>query len=241
MILFALSLAAALLAAPDDFDGAVGVYETGAYAEAAAAFAELAAAEPDAARRALLHANAGTSAARADRLGRALWHLESASAHAPRDELVQRNLILVRQWLAESDVVPDRLEEPLTALALQLDAAERRLLAASLLGLALLLLALRRAGWLGRGAVQLAIALGLLGGGFTGAAWHAERARADAAVLFTDAAVLGEPDPASEARFHLAEGSEVRAYETRAAHRLIETADGTRGWLPADALASLDL
>jgi len=232
---------AATDAARVDFAGAVALYERGDYADAAAAFGQLAAHEPDARRRAELHANAGTAAARAEDFGLALWHLESAGVGTPRDASVQRNLTMVRAWLGEGDVSPDRLPAGWSDSVLLLSARERQLVAAGLFTLALLLLALRRRGRLGRGTTVTAVGCALLGVALLGAARHALDERATHAILLADASVRGEPDVAAESLFRLAEGAEVRVLESRGEHRLIVTADDDKGWVRAELARTLDL
>ncbi|GJM22845.1 MAG: hypothetical protein DHS20C15_27600 [Planctomycetota bacterium] len=222
------------------FTDAVALYEAGDYAPASAAFAQLASEETDAVRRAQLHANAGTAAARAERFGLALWHLESARVGTPRDASVSRNLGMVRAWLGEGDVSPDRLASSWSAGVLMLSARERDLLAAGLVTLGLALLCLRRTGRMGRGLTLTALSCSALGGLVLLAAQHAESARASRAILLSDASVRGEPDREADSLFRLAEGSEVRLLEARGEFRLIVTADENKGWVRVDLARAID-
>lgn len=239
--ILALALPYLVLAPPDQagtgLDAAAAAYRDGRFAEAFQAFSALAAAEPDRARAAVLHANAGTAAARAEQPGEAFWHLREALRHAPRDAVTRRNLGLLQQRLGVAGAPAPDLRSTLAALPLLLSEDEARQALGLLVSLAVAGLAAARlrervpraALW----APGLALALA--------AAWAAldhlarETHRSQAVVLASQA-VLGEPDPAGKVLFRLDAGALVQHEETRGGWTLIETSAGGRGWLPATTL-----
>jgi hypothetical protein len=220
-------------APPVDFGTAVEAYRAARYGEAATAFADLAATEPDAARAAVLHGNAGTAAARAERWGESVWHLRRACELSPRDPVATTNLERVRALLGQGDSEARQFTGTLLALPLHFTAHENDALAAVAGGLALLLLAAWRAGRAGGGTVWVAVSLLLLALGwalYARAAWRREATRA----VVLDPVVTGraEPDASAEVLFRLSAGTVVRWDELRHDWLLIESDAGARGWVP---------
>jgi hypothetical protein len=233
-VVLAVPLAFTLAFAPADLPAAIAAYRDGRYSDATAAFAELAAAEPDARRAAVLHGNAGTAAARAERWGEAAWHLRMALDLAPRDAVAAANLRLLREQLGEGETEARHFTDTLLEVPLRLTPHENRWAASLAAGLALLLLAARRAGRVGSGAAWFASAL-LVGAGawwpLSEAAWSRERSRG--VVIEPVVSGRAEPDAGAEVLFRLSAGTVVRQAEERRDWRLIETDAGGRGWVPA--------
>jgi hypothetical protein len=220
-------------APPADFAGAVTAYREARYSQAASAFAELAAAEADRARAAVLHGNAGPAAARAERWGEAVWHLRRARELAPRDPLATANLERVRALLGQGDSEASQFTGTLLALPLRLTPHESDVLAALAGGLALLLLAVWRLGRAGGGTARLAAVLLVLAAGwalYARAAWRREATRA--VVLGSVVTGRAEPDARAEVLFRLSAGTVVRWDEERHDWLLIESDAGARGWVP---------
>jgi hypothetical protein len=233
-------LLTAWLPRADGVADAADAYRAEQYAHAANLYAELAGAEPDPTRAAVLHTNAGTSAARADKLGEAVWQLRRARQLAPRDAIAATNLDRVRALLGEGESEAVRFTESLLALPLALTRDESSTLAAGLAGLALLLLAIMRVAGRGRRGLWLAgglVVLALTWQGAARLAWEREEARA---IVIGDV-VSGhtEPDERSEVLFRLSAGTTVVAEEQRREWRLVESAAGARGWVPANEVRPL--
>lgn len=215
---------------------AVAVYDAGRYDEALARFSALAADEPDGARRALLHANAGTAAARAERFGEAVWHLLEALRLSPRDEVASTNLAQVQVRLGGVHEDSQDLAESLARLPLRLTWREAHLGGNALLALALVLLAVRRGGVGGRrftGAIAACLLLAL---GWWAADHLARTADLQRTVVLASSSVRGEPSEVGKVLFRLEPGTVVRSEDRRGDWRLVETGAGGRGWLPAEAV-----
>lgn len=225
-----------LLAGPTraaDLDQAVAAYRAGDHAAASQAFAELAAAEGDPDRAAVLHANAGTAAARAERFGQAVWHLEAALRLAPRDEPARRNLDQVRVRLGQSTRAAASFAETVQRLPVQLSLREARLGLALLATLGLVLAALARLGLAPAATGRLALlTLALAGLWWLADGWSRDRDRQRAVVL-EPVVVRAEPAADGKELFRLEPGTVVRSEELRGAWRLVETDSGGRGWTGA--------
>ncbi len=223
-------------ATSSDFEDAVAAYTAGAYAAARDAFAALAAREPDAGRRAVLHANAGTAAARLDDWGEAVWHLEAAWRARPGDPRVARNLDLVRARLGDPADEVSQFTTTLYRLPLRFTDADVDRIAGGLVAVALLLLAFVRAGKGGRRTAWVAVAVAVAAAG-TVAANDLARARdARRAVVVDGTAVRAEPVPDGKVLFRLGPGSVVSDEEVRDGWRLLETRAGGRGWAPVEVV-----
>lgn len=233
VLLFAAPLAAPV-AAIADLDGAVQAYHEGRWAESLARFAELAQAESDPARAAILHVNAGTAAARAEVWGEAVWHLRRARVLSPRDGIAAINLLRVQELLGNGASESAQFTTTLLELPRVLTRHESEALSALLASVALALLALRHAlpgrVW----PVRLALALALLAGLWwvlADAAWRREEGRA--VIIPPTSSGRAEPQAHGEVLFRLAGGSLVTHDELRRDWRLVESEAGARGWVPA--------
>ena len=218
-------------------EGAVAAYRAGRYDEAWTRFAALAEAEPDARRRGVLHANAGTAAARASHLGHAIWHLEGARRLLPRDAAVATNLALVRARLGQGAPEAGQFAESFWRLPLQLTTRESRLAVAGLVSLGLLLLAWRRSGSRvapPRALVVVVLLLAVATWAFDRAARARDLARA--VVLENAVAMRAEPDRTGSINYRAGAGTIVAAEDARDGWSLIETREGARGWVPQDAV-----
>ncbi len=214
------------------FAVAVESYGSGQYDAALKLFAELAESEPDLARRAVLHANAGTAAARAEDWGESIWHLEAAWRIDPGDARVRRNLEQVRALSGASGGETSAFLETLRRLPLSMTEAGVSRLVGLLAALAILLLTASRAGWAGRRTVWAAFvvgvaAVGLALGSDAARAWDDRRA-----VVVEGVAVRAEPTLEGRVLFRLPAGAVVQDEERRDDWRLIETSGGARGWAP---------
>lgn len=224
------------------FAEAVDAYRGGAFERAAALFARLAEQEPDRARRAVLHGNAGTAAARAQHLGEAIWHLEAALRGLPRDPGLRRNLAMVRAGLPDAHLTAagadardaSDFSASLRRLPLWLDEDETSLGLAIVGAAALVLLAGVRAGRLPIRAAHGAALLLVLDGAWWLAADAMRAADASRAVVIRQVEVRGEPAPDARVVVTLGPGIVVRDEDVRGAWRLVETAGGARGWVPVE-------
>ncbi|RKY20215.1 MAG: hypothetical protein DRQ55_08455 [Planctomycetota bacterium] len=222
-------------AAPSPFmRAAVEAYRERRYAAAWRGFAVLASAEPDQGRRAVLHANAGTAAARAEAFGEAVWHLNEALRGAPRDVVARRNLHQLNLRLGAGRASSEDLTETLVRLPLVLTRREAHLAGTSMAVLALLLVALRRAGLGGRRlgfSAGLMLSLALVWWGLDTAARELDDQRA---VVLVPTSVHGEPSADGKLLFRLDPGTLVRHEERRSGWVLVETLAGGRGWMPSE-------
>lgn len=214
------------------FAVAVESYGNGQYDAAFELFAELAEFEPDLARRAVLHANAGTAAARAEDWGESFWHLEAAWRIDPGDPRVRRNLEQVRALSGAAGEDTPAFWETLRRLPLDMTEADVSRLVGLLAALAILLLAVSRAGWAGRRTAWTALvvgvaAVGLAMGSDAARAWDVRRA-----VVVEGVAVRAEPTLEGRVLFRLPAGAVVQDEESRDDWRLVETSAGARGWAP---------
>ena len=101
-----------------------------------------------------------------------------------------------------------------------------------LAALAILLLAVSRAGWAGRRTAWTALvvgvaAVGLAMGSDAARAWDVRRA-----VVVEGVAVRAEPTLEGRVLFRLPAGAVVQDEESRDDWRLVETSAGARGWAP---------
>lgn len=241
LALLALSAAAparAALEQPALVADAVEAYRQGDYAAALEGFAALAAGETDPARRAVLHANAGTAAAHADDLGVAVWHLRAALADAPRDAVARRNLALVRARIADGAAQPseDALSATLRRLPLWLTTGEVATLCGLAGLLALLLVAAWRAGFAPRGVAWTGVGVGVAALLFLWASSSVRAEEARRAVALQPLVIRGEPEADGRVVLQLAAGHLVRVDDDRGEWTLIETAGGGRGWVRSEAV-----
>jgi hypothetical protein len=218
----------------DGFSAAVVAYRDGAYSEAQRLFALLAAGEPDPARRAVLHVNAGTSAARSDDFGMAIWHLEAALRNAPRDVTARRNLDQVRARLGQASLSAASFTETLLRLPLWLTRSEFEQLFGVIAALILCLLCLRRRA--PRIAPRLALGVCLLGLLLWVSLNEARALDLRRSVVVAAVPVLAEPRDEGKLLFRLDMGTIVQAEESRGDWQLVETDAGGRGWAPASSV-----
>lgn len=220
----------------DRFAQAVEAYRQRDHAQALTLFADLAAEETDNTRRALLHFDAGTAAARAGASGEAVWHLDAALRFDPDLSVATVNLRQVQAELGTTEETEEtQFTSALKRLPLRWTPRVTRRIVAGLLALGLLLLALWRAGPGGRGAALAGVVCLFLAGG-----WHlaSDLARAldreRAVVVAERVAVRSEPADGAEVLGRLQQGTEVRHDDERRGWRLVETAQGARGWVLVD-------
>lgn len=212
-----------------------------AFAEAEALYREAAAAWPGAAE---LEADWGHAALAAHDLGRATLAYRRALARDPSLGRARRNLAWLRERMPAWAPIPPLLGGALTgALPLsRLAPWERLFLAGATFALAV---GLAAAGAVyGRRALRAAAVLpGIVWAALGASAALGDPGGSAAAILVADGAILRAADstgaPAVLAHPFPA-GLEVTALEHRDGWTRVELADGTRGWLPADALASVD-
>jgi len=226
--------------APADLASAVAAYRDGHYAEAAQRFGELAGAELDDRRAALLHTNSGTAAARAGRWGEAAWQLRRALELSPRDPVAAANLQRLSEQLGESETEERHFTATFLSLPLRLTPHENAWAAGLAAGLALLLLALWRAGRAGaRTAWCATLLLVAAVSWWPFGRWAWSRERTCAVVIEPVVTGRAEPDTRAEILFRLSQGSVVRHADEQRGWRLIETEGGARGWVPADEVRPL--
>ncbi len=220
-----------------DLPGAVQAYRDGHWAESTVRFAELARAEADPARAAVLHCNAGTAAARAENWGEAVWHLRRALHLAPRDETARVNLVRVTELTGKGQSESAQFTTTLLELPRVLTRDESERLVALLASLACALLALRRVLPERVWPLRAAVAVALLAVGWLALATHAWRREESRAVIIPPTASgRAEPEPHGEVLFRLSGGAIVRLDDLRRDWRLVESEAGARGWVPvADA------
>ncbi len=222
------------------FEDATRMYHERRYEAAADTFASALEHETDRARRAVLHANAGTASARADDLGVALWHLEAARRLDPGLPEVARNLQIIRARLRESDEAsapPPSFFEEFLGLPLRMTPVTSSRLTAALIAAALLGLALWRAGVVGKRGVWMSVLLLL-----AALTWQtfdsvARTIDLDRAVVVTDIVpVRGERQLDADVLYRLSAGSIVSADPVIDGWRRIETDADLRGWVTAESV-----
>ncbi len=219
------------------FADAVAAYQHRDYENALALFAELASTEGDAGRRAVLHFDAGTAAARAGAVGEAVWHLDAALRLDPGLAAAAVNLAQVQAELGTIETEETQFASALARLPLRWTPRVTSRAVAGLFGLGLLLLALWRMSRAGRGtgwAVAGLVCVLLAGGVWLASDFARALDRERAVVVAERVAVRAEPDAASEVLGRLQQGTEVRHDDERRGWRLVETAQGARGWVLAD-------
>ncbi len=224
------------LATPD-LATAVASYRAGDYADAMDGFAALARSEPDARRRAVLHANAGTAAARAEQLGEAVWHLLRARRLDPGDATAESNLARVRALVGGGPTEASHFTETLAALPLLHTEAHLVAWAFRIAGLGLLVAAFWRL-WPGRRGLAWLAAL-LLALPPAGIAWsrHARaQAGREAVIIEKVVPVRSEPQDDGKILLRVGGGAVVVHEEDRGDWRLIETTEGGRGWVRAERI-----
>jgi len=222
------------------FEAAVEDYRAQRYAEAAARFSDLADGEADRARRAVLRANAGTAAARAERLGEAAWQLRQALLDNPGDAVAEANVARVLELLGHGGGEHASLAAAVKQWPLRLSRPRGEVLGTALIGVALLGLAAWRLYGLRRGVAGASLAVLIAGGGWlllTHSAWEAVPHRA--VILHDAVAARSEPDLQGDVLFRLPEGELVQHDDERRGWRLIQSAAGARGWVPAESARPL--
>ena len=220
------------------FADASRLYREQRYGPALETFAAALEREDDAGRRAVLHLNAGTSAARAERLGEAVWHLEAARRLDPSLHEAPTNLKMVRARLHADDeegAPPPSFFETVWRVPLLTTATASRRAAGALVALALLGLAAWRAGRWGRRGAWASLALLAAAGVWVLFDDAARRHDLERAVVVGEAvAVRGEPQENVDVLYRLSAGAIVRVERELDGWRLVTTSDDVRGWVGAD-------
>lgn len=243
IMIFASALCVGAEAAPANgtettriFNQANVLFETGKYAEAAAAYEAIARTGKTSAE---LYFNLGTAHLKAGQLGRAIYYLRRSQQLAPRETDVRENLHFAREKAASGRPIKTQLGRSLTDW-LALD--EWAVLATIALWLVLGLLTANqlRPAWRNRTGpwlppVGTTAALLLI---LSFIAWS-EQTRGEAVVIVTEAIVRYGPLEESQAAHTLTDGTEVRVLDEQDGWLRVADADGRDGWLSSPQAALL--
>ena len=218
------------------FNEANVLFETGKYAEAAAAYEALVRTGKTSAA---LYFNLGTAHLKAGQLGRAIFYLRQSQKLAPRESDIRTNLHFAREKAANGRPVKMQLGRSLTDW-LTLD--EWAVLGTLTLWLVLGLLTVNRIRpewrnrirpWLVPVGATAALLLTL-----SCIAWS-QQTRREAVLIVAEAIVRYGPLEESQAAHTLTDGVEVRVLDEQEGWVRVADADGREGWLPTAQVASL--
>jgi hypothetical protein len=230
---------AAFAAPSDDFKAANQLYDTGKFAEAAAAYEKI---EP---KTAHVYYNLGNAWFRQSKLGLAVLNYARARQLAPRDPDILANLKFAQQRLGvdEINTPPRSLQRLLHSVIDSCTASEWS--AGEIGGLWLLALAIGVRVYLPkirRGVMIIAVA-SLVGFGLSTFALSYQVINDHTAPLAIVATGETEarfaPVPDSTVHFRLAEGTQVAIREDRGQWLFVERADGQQGWLKSETLGRI--
>lgn len=217
-------------------------YAAGRYDEAIAAYERARAGGQESA--ALLF-NLGNAYLKRGDIGRAIANYERAARLRPRDPDVAANLAFARERAhieAPTPALWTRLAAP---LAFRANGGELAVAFALLWWLLWGLLAARLL-WprstvpVSRAVAATAVLAAIVGVSLVVRMTTLDAAGAAVVVAAGDTPVRFEPSPNGTEHFTLAPGSDVTVIEAREGWRLVSRADGRRGWVPGDAVESLD-
>ncbi|HEV7731089.1 MAG TPA: BatD family protein [Candidatus Binatia bacterium] len=243
--LLLLGLGAGVVVAADgpagDFFRGNALYADGRYAEAAAAYEQVAAGGVGSAP---LWFNLGNAWLKAGDVGRAIAAYERARRLAPRDPDVQANLRFAREEAKVEAVAPPLAARLLVPLAFWATSDELLVLASVAWWVLWLLLAAGRL-WprQQRAATRAAIVAGLvlvIAG--SAAAWRISAVDARQAAVVTagkDVTVRFEPSESGTAHFEAPPGTLLDVLGVRDAWVQVARDDGVRGWIERSALTML--
>ncbi len=227
------------MAAPgDDFKAANQLYDSGKFAEAAAAYEKI---EP---KTAHVYYNLGNAWFRQNKLGLAILNYARARQLAPRDPDILANLKFAQQRLGVEDVntPPHATQRFLWSIIESRTSNEWS--TAELVGLWLLALAIGARVYFPRlrsGILIVAVA-GFVGFGFATFALSYQVIAdhtAPPAVVTVETEARFAPVPDSTVHFRLAEGTQVSIREDRGQWLFVERADGQQGWVKSEAVGRI--
>jgi len=230
---------AGLASTAEDFKAANQLYDTGKFADAAAAYEKI---EP---KTAHVYFNLGNALFREGKLGLAVLNYSRANRLAPRDPDILANLKFAQQRLGVDDVnTPPNASRRFFASLL----ASRTLdewSAGELTGLWVLILAIAAAIFLPKlrtgFMVVSAIALAVFGFSAFALGYETinERSAPAAIVVTAETEARFAPVADSTVHFRLREGTRVKIDEDRGEWVLAERADGQQGWIRTDSIQKI--
>ncbi len=235
--LFGISVAVA--APSDDFKAANQLYDTGKFAEAAAAYEKI---EP---KTAHVYYNLGNAWFRQNKLGLAILNYARARQLTPRDPDILANLKFAQQRLGvdEINTPPHAVQRLLRSVIDGCTANEWS--AGELVGLWLLALAIGARVFLPKirtGFLVIGLA-GFVGFGFSAVALSYrvinDHAAPQAIVVAGETEARFAPAPDSTIHFRLAEGTQVAIREDRGQWLFVERPDGQQGWVKSESLGRI--
>jgi hypothetical protein len=229
-MLAALAALAARGALPAQFDAANTLYESGKYAEAKVAYGQLARSGPVSAN---LFYNLGNTEWKLGNGGAAAVNYERALALEPSHPQARANLEFVREQTGAKIATQPWWESALGAI----DGARAALLLAVAGWVALFCMAIILLRPAGRTGPALTLAACLLAGGYAGGClWEAKGQATKAVVIAKKAEARVAPADVAPIADVLPAGSEVLAPEERGPWTYCTLPDGTRAWVPSDAI-----
>lgn len=230
---------AAVAAPGDDFKAANQLYDTGKFAEAAAAYEKI---EP---KTAHVYYNLGNAWFRQNKIGLAVFNYTRASRLAPRDPDILANLKFAQQRLGvdEINTPPRAMQRWLRSIIDTCTASEWS--AGEVVALWLLVLAIGIRVYLPkmRTGVLIIAVTSFVGLGFTTFALSYQvindRTAPPAIVVAGETEARFAPATDSTVHFRLAEGTRVVVREDRGQWLFVERADGQQGWVKTEALGRI--
>ena len=239
LVVWLLGLSASFAATSDDFKAANQLYNTGKFAEAAAAYEKI---EP---KTAHVYYNLGNAWFRQGKLGLAILNYARANRLAPRDPDILANLKFAQQRLGVDDTNPSSHagQRFLRSVIEHCTADEWSVY--ELTGLWLLLLAIGACVYFPktRTAFRVIAMIGLAGFGFSTFALSYQlindRSAPPAIVVAGETEARFAPVADSTVHFRLPEGARVAIREDRGEWVLVERADGQQGWVKSEAIGRI--
>jgi SH3 domain-containing protein len=239
LFVWLLGLSAAIASPGDDFKAANQLYDSGKFAEAAAAYEKI---EP---KTAHVYYNLGNAWFRQNKLGLAILNYARASRLAPRDPDILANLKFAQQRLGvdEINTPPHATQRLLHSVIDGCTASEWS--AGEVVALWLLLLAIGARIYFPKicSGVLIIAAVSFIGFGFTTFALSYQvindHAAPQAIVVAGEAEARFAPVPDSTVHFRLAEGTRVIIREDRGQWLFVERADGQEGWIKTEAVGRI--
>jgi tetratricopeptide (TPR) repeat protein len=229
----------AFAASSGDFQAANQLYDTGKFAEAAAAYEKI---EP---KTAHVYYNLGNALFRDGKLGTALLSYERARHLAPRDPDILANLKFIEQRLGVDEVnTPSRAMQKLLRSAIE-SRTSSEWSAYELVALWLTVLAVGVCVFVPKfrtGFIVVAVAC-VMGFAVSTFALSYEvidfRVAPRAIVIATKTEARFAPVADSTVHFKVAEGTKVAIREDRGQWLFVERADGQQGWVKSDAISRI--
>jgi len=232
-VILALMASGARAADTAQFDVANQLYEAGKFDEARAAYALMVKNGPLSAN---LFYDLGNAEWKLGYAGQAVADYERALQLDPGHPQARVNLDFAREQTGAKTATPQWWEQALTAI----DANTASLLLSLCGWLAMFCLAVALLRPAGRAGPVVTLAISLLAGAYAaGCLWEAKLQSAKAIVIAKSTPARAAPADVAPITDTLPAGSEVLAPEVRGPWTYCTLPDGTRAWVPTDALEKL--